>query len=159
MVTKVAEPTIYIGGKLTKHPGWLQVYTPFDQEFVDRIKLLSSNDRIWNPDVKCWVVHPDYKSYVELTILNVYGVEPKYVDEPPFPGTSSGYNYWNESKPPPPPKQSSNGTKTSWVQTLYNECPPDARQTVLRALSRAFHPDVNPNGEERMKEITRVFKS
>jgi hypothetical protein len=153
--------------------GWIETYTPFNDVF--RVAIKGFPGKKWDPGKKCWVVRVAYLDEVKEIITEIYGSEPEIVmvntDRIPGGDTSGGYrkNYTGDqrkqkakAKPKPPPNAngSANGSANglSWVSSLYYALPEDQRKAMMRSLTKAFHPDVNPKGEDVMKEITRIFR-
>ena len=50
-------------------PGWWVLIGPYDTEFVAALKrTVPASAREWNPILKAWKFHGDYKADVELLI-------------------------------------------------------------------------------------------
>lgn len=58
--------------------GKAQVFTPYNAEFVSRIKLLGGR---WNPSQKCWTVVEDAVEDVRAAMRNIYGQDDQPVSE------------------------------------------------------------------------------
>jgi len=41
------------------------VSTPYNPDFVSELKTLPKEKRMWNPEFKMWIIHPDCREKVE----------------------------------------------------------------------------------------------
>ena len=58
--------------------GKAQIYTPYNAEFVSKIKLLGGR---WNPSEKCWIVAEFKADDVRAAMRSVYGQDDQPVSE------------------------------------------------------------------------------
>lgn len=58
--------------------GKAQVFTPYNADFVSRIKLLGGR---WNPTQKCWTVNENAVEDVRSAMRNIYGQDDNPVSE------------------------------------------------------------------------------
>lgn len=58
--------------------GKASVFTPYNAEFISRIKLLGGR---WNPSQKCWTVVEDAVDDVRAAMRNIYGQDDQPVSE------------------------------------------------------------------------------
>ena len=63
--------------RIEKENGRLEIYTPYNREFVDAIKMIGSAR--WDASKKCWTVTEDYLQDVRDILLDVYGCDDQEV--------------------------------------------------------------------------------
>ncbi len=115
-------------------PGWVEVVTPYDQDYLDDMKILIAyENRIWVPETKSWRIRiSELSSLKRLLMEHGFSVSEEKLPETPISGNMFTY--------------------------LFNIIPDEYVNTVYHALAQALHPD-HGGTNKQMQQINAAYEA
>lgn len=113
-------------------PGWYEVVTPYDAEFIDDLKFfIKPDDRTWLPVDKMWRVRQSSVDVLKTLLVN-HHFNIEVVDDIQAPGN----NLFTQ---------------------VFDMIPPEYLNKVYHALAQAIHPD-HGGSDKQMTDLNAAYE-